>query len=147
MADEIEALLDAAIRKEIEAQSNYLAANDRITNPSVQGLLRALADEEGQHIQKVSELKGLNSDEWIQEKVHELINSEWINSEGILPDSDIGEILKYAIYREQLSIEFYQKLMDIVKSISAKALCEELGNEELHHKSKVELMYNDLYLR
>ena len=147
MNDETMELLDAAIKKEVESQSYYLAALEKTTNPVVQGLLRGLAEEEGQHIFKVGRLKGLKSDEWLQKKINELKNSELIESDVISPEVGIDQILKAAIHREQLSIEFYSDMMKVLESKTARAICEELGREEMRHKAKLDRMYNDLFLK
>lgn len=60
-----------------------------------------------------------------------------ISEDEILKKS-VNEILKQAAKREQESFEFYRDALEIVKDPGARQLIDELANEELGHKSRLE---------
>jgi rubrerythrin len=53
--------------------------------------------------------------------------------------------LVFAMKREQESVEFYSQLMGAFRHEDAKRLCERLVHEELKHKQRLELLYDDLF--
>jgi rubrerythrin len=46
--------------------------------------------------------------------------------------------------REQQSVEFYSRMMGMMRDETAKHLCERLVHEELKHKLKLEMLYDDM---
>ena len=63
---------------------------------------------------------------------------EW----GGLQDS-----LIVAMKREQHAVEFYSRMMSVLLDEEAKLLCERLVHEELKHKQRLEILYDDLFYR
>ena len=56
----------------------------------------------------------------------------------------LSEILKFALEKEQQSADLYQKLANQVSDAKDKAVFERLVQEELGHKNKVEVLYDDI---
>ena len=44
-----------------------------------------------------------------------------------------------------MSIEFYSKMMSLMRDEAAKRLCEKLVQEEFKHKLNLETFYDDLF--
>ena len=78
-------------------------------------------------------------------KVPDLLISEYLTSPDTIEGAGLQDTLTYAIKREQQAIEFYSKMMSVMKSRSAKRLCQRLTANELRHKLKLEIFYDDLF--
>ena len=147
MPDELTELLDTAIYKEIASQAFYIAGQSKTEDPGAKALLKELAEQELGHAELLKNLKekGLTKQDWHQEKVPNLMISEYLTGGDALEGAGLQDTLTVAIKREQQSIEFYSKMMGIMRGESAKHLCERLVQEELKHKLKLETLYDDLF--
>ena len=147
MPDELAELLDIAIYKEIASQAAYIAGQRKTQDPGAKTLMKELAKEELGHSQRLKKLKekGLSRQDWHQEKVPNLMISEYLTGGDTLEDASLQEVLVFAMKREQQAVEFYSKMMGAMKEETAKHLCERLVHEELRHKLRLEILYDDLF--
>lgn len=146
MRDELTELLDMAIYKEIASQAFYIAGQKRTQDPGAKALMKELAREELKHSQWLKNLKekGLDQEDWHQEKVPNLMISEYLVGGDTLEGASVQDTLLFAMKREQHAIEFYSKMMSIMRDEAAKRLCQRLIHEELEHKLKLETLYDDM---
>ena len=146
MSDELTELLDTAIYKEIASQAFYIAGQSKTQDPGAKALMKELAQEELRHSEWLKNLKakGLEKQRWHQEKAQNLMISEYLTGGDTLEGAGLQDALIFAIKREQQAIEFYSKMMGIMRDKAAKRLCERLVHEELKHKLRVETLYYDL---
>ena len=146
MIDEVSELLDTALYKEIAAQAFYTAGQSKTQDPGAKTLMKELAEAELQHSQWLKELKekGITELDWHQEKVPDLMLSEYLIGGDTLEGATIQDVLLFAMKREHQAIEFYSKMATAIKNETAKQLCERLTHEELKHKLKLEIFYNDM---
>jgi rubrerythrin len=146
MPDELDELLDTAIYKEISSQAFYIAGQDKTEDPSASALMRELAKEELKHARWLEALKegGLGEEDWRREKVANLMISEYLTGGDSLEGASLQDTLLFAMKREQQSVEFYSRMMGMMKDETAKHLCERLVHEELKHKLKLEILYDDM---
>jgi rubrerythrin len=70
--------------------------------------------------------------------------SEYLTGADTLEDASLQDTLVFAMKREQQSVEFYTRMMGVMRDKSAKRLCQKLTTEELKHKLKLEIFYDDL---
>ena len=147
MPDELTELLDAAIYRELASQALYEAAQNKTRDPGAKTLLKELAEEELRHSELLKNLKekGLEKLSWHQEEVPNLRISEYLTGGETLEGAGLQDTLTFAMKREQQSIEFYSKLMSVVSDEAVKYLCERLIHEELRHKLRLEIFYDDLF--
>ncbi len=147
MSDELTELLDAAMYKEIASQAFYIAGHRKTQDPGAKALMKELAEEELKHLQWLKNLKekGLGKRGWHQEKVPNLMISEHLTGGDTLESVGLQETLVFAMKREQQAIEFYSKMMGVMRDETAKHLCERLVHEELKHKLRLETFYDDLF--
>ena len=47
--------------------------------------------------------------------------------------------------REEESVDFYRKMMGMMREEAAKQLCASLANEEMKHKKRLETLYDKLF--
>ncbi|MFC2022989.1 ferritin family protein [Chloroflexota bacterium] len=147
MADELSELLDTAIYREIASQAQYIAGQSQTEDPGARVLMRELAEEEQQHSQLLKKLKdtGTAGRDWHWEKVPDLMISDYLTGGDMLEGAGLQDTLIFAIKREHQSIEFYSRMMGVLKSRNAKRLCQRLAREELKHKLRLEILYDDLF--
>jgi rubrerythrin len=148
MPDELTELLDTAIYKEIASQAFYIAGQNKIRDAGTRALMKELAEEELKHSQWLKNLKekGLASQDWHREKMPNLMISEYLTGGDTLEDANVQNTLLFAMKREQQSVEFYSKMMSVMRAEDAKHLCHDLVHEELKHKLKLETLYDDMLL-
>jgi rubrerythrin len=149
MSDELTELLDEAMYKEIASQAFYIAGQNKAQDPAAKVLMKELAEEELKHLQQLKNLKerGLGKRDWHQEKVPNLMISEYLTGGETLEGAGLQDTLIFAIKREQQAVEFYSKMMGAMRDETAKRLCERLVHEELKHKLRLEIFYEDLLYR
>ena len=146
MPGEFTELIDTAIYKEIASQAFYIAGQNRTEDPGAKALMKGLAEEELKHAQWLEALKekGLGNQGWHREKVPDLRISEYLTGGDSLEGASVQDTLLFAMKREQQSVEFYSRIMGVMKDETAKRLCESLVHEELKHKLKLEMLYDDM---
>lgn len=147
MPDELIELLDSAMYKEIASQAFYIAGQSRSQDPGAKALMKELADGELKHSQWLKELKeeGVEKRSWHKEKIPNLMISEYLADGDTLEGASLQDVLVFAVKREQQAIEFYSKMMGVMRDRSAKRLCQRLVGEELRHKLRLETFYDDLF--
>jgi rubrerythrin len=145
--DELTELWDAAIYKEIASQALYEAGQKRTQDPGARALMKELAEEELKQSQWLKEFKdkGIEHVRWHRTKVPNLMISEYLTGGDSLADASLQGTLVFALKREQQSIEFYVRMMSMVRDKTAKRLCGRLIHAELKHKLRLERLYNDLF--
>jgi len=146
MRDELTELLDTAIYKEVASQAFYIAGQDKTDDSGARALMKELAREELEHARWLEALKekGLGSQDCYREKVPNLMISEYLTGGDTLEGAGVQDTLLFAMKREQQSIDFYSRMMGIMRDETAKRLCERLVREELKHKLKLETLYDDM---
>ena len=146
MRDELTELLDAAVYKEIASQAFYIAGQDKTDDSGARALMKELAQEELKHARWLEALKekGLDSQDCHREKVPNLMISEYLSGGDSLEGASVQDTLLFAMKREQQSVDFYSRMMGIMRDEIAKRLCERLVREELKHKLKLEILYDDM---
>ena len=147
MTNEVNELLDTAIYREIASQAQYIAGQKLTDDPGVQALLKELAEEELRHCRRLKNLKDKEvvSRAWHLKKVPDLMISDYLSGGGTLEGAGLQDTLTFAIKREHESAEFYSRMMGAMRDPNAKRLCQRLAQEELKHKLKLEILYDDLF--
>jgi len=147
MSDELAELLDTAIYKEIASQAFYIAGQSRTEDPGAQVLMKELAEEELKHSRLLKNIKekGLYQSSRLRGEVPNLRISDYLTGGETLGGAGLQDTLVFAIKREQQSIEFYSKLMSVMRDKTAKNLCERLVRNELRHKLRLETFYDDFF--
>jgi len=147
MPDELSEVLDSAIYKEIASQAVYEAAQQKTDDPGARELLKELARQEVKHAEKLKNLKqkGLAKQLWHQEKITDLKISDYLTGGETLEGAGLQDTLIFAMKREDESVDFYRKMMGMMREEEAKQLCAGLANEELEHKMRLEILYDQLF--
>ena len=109
--------------------------------------MQELASEELKHSEHLKELKdsGLTEKDWHQDRVPSLMITEYLTGSDSLEGAGLQDTLIFAMKREQEAVEFYSRLMAVMRDEVAKRLCARLGEEELEHKLRLEILYDNLF--
>lgn len=147
MPEELTELLDTAIYKEIASQAFYIAGQRTTQDQGAKTLMKELAGEELKHSQwlKTIKEKGLNEHRWQRNEASNLRISEYLTGGEMLEGAGLQDTLIFAMKREQQSVEFYSRLVSFTRDETAKRMCERLVHEELRHKLKLEIFYDNLF--
>jgi rubrerythrin len=147
MPDELNEVLDTAIYKEIASQAVYEAAQQKTDDPAARALLKELAAQEVKHAEKLKDLKqrGLTEGQWHPEKVADLKISNYLTGSDTLEGAGLQDTLIFAMKREEESVNFYRQMMGMTRGEAAKGLCAGLADEELRHKMRLEILYDQLF--
>jgi len=147
MPGELIEVLDSAIYKEIASQAVYEAAQKKTDDPGARELMKELARQEVKHAKKLKQLKdkGLENKRWHQEKIADLKISSYLTGGETLEGAGLQDTLIFAMKREDESVDFYRKMMGMMRAEEAKQLCIGLANEELRHKMRLEILYDRLF--
>ena len=147
MSDELIELLDTAIYKEIASQAFYVAGQRNTEDSGAKALMKELAEEELKHAQLLKSLKekDLGKSGWHREKVPNLMIGEYLVSGETLEGIHLQDTLIFAMKREQESVDFYSRMMGVIIDKDAKHLCQRLVSEELKHKLRLEMFYDDFF--
>ncbi len=146
MPDELSEVLDTALYKEIASQTMYEAAQQKTDDPGAKELLKDLARQEVEHAEKLKVLKqkGLVK-QWHQDEITDLKISDYLTGGDALEGAGLQDTLIFAMKREEESVDFYRKMMGMMREEAAKQLCANLINEELKHKKRLETLYDQLF--
>lgn len=147
MPDELNELWEAAIYKEIAAQSFYIALQKRTEDAGARALMSELAQEELKHSELLKNLREMDwkKGKWLKDEIPNLMQSEYLAGSDSLDGVGVQETLIFAMKREQSAIEFYSRMMAVVRGEEAKLLAQRLVHEELGHKLKLELYYESMF--
>lgn len=146
MTDELTELLDTAIYKEIASQAFYIAGQKQTRDTGAITLMKELAEEELKHSRLLKQLKdrGFSKEDWHPQRVPDLKMSSYLVGGDTLENAGIQDTLLFAIKREQESVDFYSRMMSVLRDRSARELCSRLVQEEIRHKFKLETLYDDM---
>jgi len=147
VSNELTELLDTAIYKEIASQASYIAGQSQTQDPAAKTLMKELADEELKHAEWLKRFKekGLVKRSWHQQELPNLRISEYLIGGDTLAGVGLQDTLLFAMKREQQAVEFYAKMMSLIRDKPAKRLCQRLVHQELKHKLRLEMFYDDLF--
>jgi rubrerythrin len=146
MNDEVAEILETAMLKEVASAATYRQAATAASEPAVATLLEELAAEEGHHLVV---LKSLKPEQFYdtpvsRARVADLKVSDHLKAPSELQGAELTETLLFAIKREAESVAFYAGLMGLFGDESAKNLCQALAWQEMAHKAKLELLYDQI---
>jgi rubrerythrin len=142
----LEDVLEGAIKREIESQLLYINLSQRVEEEAARDAFQELARQEQGHQKRLEQyLRGelgegaLSSGQVIDYKI-----AEKLDQPEISPDMQLKDTFLLAANREEASHEFYLSLAQIHAKGDVKRLLEELAAQELEHKQRVEMLYNEV---
>ncbi len=143
---QLKEIMDMAIQYETDANEFYATAAGIAKDPAAKTLLNEFAAIELKHKEKLEDfnLDDVAHEHHTVQKTHDLHVSDYLMDKEITPDSTSQDIMVHAMKREQKAYEFYARMLKVVTSEEVRILFEELAEEELEHKEKIETEYDDV---
>jgi rubrerythrin len=142
----VQTILQKAIEKEIEAQHLYQDLSQKMSDAAAKDAFLQLAGEEKGHEELLRKYLrgdigngGLRKDRVLDYKI-----AEYLDQPEITPDMALKDVFLLAANREKASHDFYLKLAAMHPVGSVRRLLEQLADQELEHKSRVELLYTEV---
>jgi len=148
LSNPLQSVIRTAIQREIDANTLYSNVAKLATTPHGRDLLLDMAAQELGHRNRLEAmLKGdvfkvLSRKQ--QKQVVDLKITDYLVEEPLSADSDLQTILIVAGKREKSSFELYSALARVAGDPEIVKLFEFLANEEMTHKRRVEMMYDEL---
>lgn len=144
----VEGIIKRAIRFEEDAYDFYTGASEMVKLPHVKDMLNELAGEEVKHKEKLEDLLAGDTEKIVaakqSRKIQDLKLAEYLVAPPLDEDATIQDVLMTAMQREKNSHDFYNLMAGLAASEAAKELFRFLAQEELGHKNKVEVLYDDI---
>jgi len=149
-ADELQKILEGAIRMEDSSHQLYRSAAERVKDPGAQTALRELAEEEKKHRHLLEGLLRGNLDRAVSRgrrgAIRDLRIGESLEAKPLTPKSTLQDVLAFAIKREAATRDFYAQMAALLNPGPEQDLFEMLVREEARHKATLESMYEqDIY--
>lgn len=145
---DINDILDFAIAREQAAFDFYSRLSKDVSNQEMSDIFVQFAKEEMGHKALLLKIKEEGVSYFAQEKVTDMKIADYVVKEDTPQDElTYPEALKLAMWREKAAYNLYKKLASIVSDENYAQLFESLANEELKHKSRFEMEYDDFVLR
>jgi rubrerythrin len=145
----VEEVVRQAIKAEQEAHDFYVAASRMVTAPHVQETLNELAGEEAKHKEKLEKLLKGDVERIVSRqqphKIQDLKLAEYLMPQSLDEDATFQDVLIVAMQREKASHDFYTLMAGVTAADEeTKKLFEFLAQEEMVHKNKVEVLYDEV---
>ena len=143
--ENIQEVLDFAVRREIEAMEFYSQLAELVDNPEMKKAFLQFSAEEDGHRLKLEAVKAgkLNLNPKI--RIKDLGIVENMNTEEEVDPEDMSyqDALILAMNREKSSFKMYSDLADMVEEQETKDIFMALAQEEAKHKLRFEIEYDD----
>jgi rubrerythrin len=143
-----EGIIRRAIRFEEDAYNFYTGASEMVKLPHVKDMLNELAGEEVKHKEKLQGLLAGDIEQIIaakqSQKIEDLKLADYLVAAPLDEDATIQDVLMTAMQREKNSHDFYNLMAGLAASEAVNEMFQFLAREELGHKNKVEVLYDDI---
>jgi rubrerythrin len=144
----VEGIIQQAIRFEEDAYDFYTGTSEMVKLPHVKDMLKDLASDEVKHKEKLEELLVGDTERIVaakqRQQIQDLKLADYLVAPPLDEDATIQDVLMIAMQREKNSHEFYNLMAGIAASEAAKELFQFLAQEELGHKNRIEILYDDI---
>ncbi len=139
-------VLGRAIQKEIESQELYTRLGRTAQDAAAREMLGQMSRVEKKHEELLRRyLRGeLGEGSLAHGDVLDYHIAEHLEEPSLDPDMKLDEILLAAANREKASHDFYHDLAGAHPSGEVRKLLEELAEQELEHKQRVEHLYTEV---
>ncbi len=142
----LDKFLDFACEKEEEAAHFYITCADLTDRIQMKNVFLEMAEEEKKHAEMIKNLDSVNIESLNIKEVQDLKIGDYLVEEEFRKDMTYQELLILAIKREEKAFKMYMELSERGDS-QMKKLFLFLANEESRHKNRLELEYDDVYLK
>ena len=145
--ENLAAILDFAIEKEIEAAKFYTRISKEAAFSGAGKMFEEFAQEEIKHQQMLQDFKTKGQTAGMEEYkfkwITDIKRSNYVLDLEYRPGMGYNEILMLAMKREEKALKLYNELLDEAESEESRTLFKMLCQEEAKHKLALETLYDD----
>jgi hypothetical protein len=144
-----DAAIELAITMEEASFRHYLEAIRIVTNKNAREILRGFAVDELEHKHRIERtlLDGRMGDEWEMKRPVVTMGLDYVLENNVLrPDSDIREVMAYAIHREKEAVDFYRRMSEGCAGAPMAGIFTMLQADERRHIQAIEELYEANFL-
>lgn len=141
----IDEIFDYAMGKEKEAFDFYKEWAVKVDRSAMKDVFEEFAAEEANHIKILQDLKEGTAGEEAGAKAVDLQLTDHLIEVAPTSDMTYKEALRVAIQREKEAIGLYSGAAAASASSPVRSTFEQLANEEVKHKVKLEAIYDDSF--
>jgi rubrerythrin len=145
--DNIEAVIDFAIEKEIEAAECYQEVSEQEAFLDKKQMMRDFAEEERKHQRMLEDLKAGSISSKLEEYqfkwIADLKRSNYVADIEYHSGMGYSDLLLMAMKREEKSLALYNDMLANAQSDDQKMVFKILCQEEAKHKLALETMFDD----
>lgn len=145
--ENLEAIIDFAIEKEIEAAQFYETASEEESFSGTKEMLKDFSKEERKHQALLEKFKTKGLDESISDYklkwIKDIKRGDYLVDMKYEKGMAYNDLLLLAIKREEKALKLYNDLLKEVETDESKKLFQVLCQEEAKHKLKLETLYDD----
>ncbi|MCF6148920.1 MAG: ferritin family protein [Candidatus Kuenenia sp.] len=140
----VKELIEKAAKHEDESQRFYLDALKHVTDPAAQIWLKELAEEETKHKEMLQNFDTSKVMDFKPGETQDLHISEFLVDKDVSEIKDFQDVLIVAMKKEQKAYNFYVSMAQSTDNPEMRKMCKILAQEELKHKHKIEMAYDDM---
>ncbi|MCF6157221.1 MAG: hypothetical protein E3K32_01310 [wastewater metagenome] len=144
---DIQEIVKQATEQEDRAHKFYMNALETVQDAAARAWIKELAEEELKHKKMLEALDVSKIKEFKPDDIQDLHITEYLVDKEITEVKDAQDLLIVAMKKEQKSYNFYVSMAKSMNNGEVKKLCRMLAQEELKHKHKLELYYDDFVFR
>lgn len=144
---DVKEILKQAAQQEEKAHKFYMDSLKLVKDAAAKVWLKELADEELKHKEMLQKFDASKVKQFKSEAVHDLHITEYLVDKDVAAVKDFQDVLIVAMKKEQKSYNFYVGMSKSADGNDVKNLCKALAQEELKHKHKLELYYDDMVFK
>ena len=144
---DVKEFINKAAEEEEKSYKFYMDAIDLTNDASAKVWLRELADEEIKHKEMLQNFDTSEVTKFEPGEIHDLHITEFLIDKDVTDIKDFQDVLIVAMKKEQKAYNFYVSMAQSSDNEDMRNLCKILAQEELKHKHKIELYYDDIVFR
>ncbi|ODS33008.1 MAG: hypothetical protein SCARUB_01827 [Candidatus Scalindua rubra] len=144
---DVKELITEAANREDMSYKFYMDAIDITKDPVAKVWLKELAEEEIKHKEMLQNFDTSKITKFEPGKIQDLHITEFLVDKDVTDISDFQDVLIISMKKEQKAYNLYVSMAQSSDNVDLRNLCKILAQEELKHKHKIELYYDDIIFK
>ena len=144
---DLKELIIKAAEEEENSYKFYMGAIDLTEDAAAKLWLKELAEEEIKHKEMLQKFDTFKITKFEPGEIQDLHITEFLIDKDVTDIKDFQDVLIVAMKKEQQAYNFYVSMAQSSDNEGMRNLCKILAQEELKHKHKIELYYDDIVFR
>ncbi|MDR4509954.1 MAG: ferritin family protein [Candidatus Brocadiaceae bacterium] len=140
---DVKELIKKAAEHEEKSYKFYMDAIKLVDDAAAKIWLKELAEEELKHKDMLENFDPATISKFKPTKIQDLHIAEFLVDKDVTEIKDFQDVLIVAMKNEQKAYHFYVSMGKSTDSEDMRNLCKILAQEELKHKHKIEVYYDD----